>query len=105
MHFIKGSGPNVSDAEISFGTIFKHFLEHLIIVSLIVHLNCLDEMSNIICTCSCRKSLIILLVYLMASRHECCSIVLCFYCFFTPIAKGYICFITFEKINVSINLS
>lgn len=97
MHFIKANGTNVSDAEISFGTIFKHFLEYLIIIPLIVLLHCLDEMSNIICTYSCCKSLIILHVYLMVRWHECCSILLCFYCFFTAVTKGYICFIIFKR--------
>lgn len=46
LHFVKGSGNNISDAEISFGIIFKHFLERLIIICLIAFLHCLDEMSS-----------------------------------------------------------
>lgn len=46
LNFVKGNVNNVSDAEISFGTIFKHFLERLIIISLIVLLCFLDEMSS-----------------------------------------------------------
>lgn len=46
LHFVKGNVNSVSDAEISFRKIFKHFLEHLIIISLIVLLHCLDEMSS-----------------------------------------------------------
>lgn len=46
LNFVKGNGNNVSDAEISFGTIFKHFLECLVIISLIVLLCFLDAMSS-----------------------------------------------------------